>query len=88
MVGVAARVAAAARIAAAGRVAKSGEQLSAVQPLRGVATASVVSGSGKSSVGGAILRSTTAERGGDGERGEQRVTRGDGSTLERTTLGR
>src|SRR5882724_956765 len=115
MVGVAARVAAVARIAAAGRVAKSGEQLSAVQPLRGGAMASVVSGSGKSSeeqlsavqplrgvvaasvvsssgksseVGGATLCSTTAERGGDRERGERRVKRGDGNTLERTTLGR
>jgi len=46
-VAVAARVAAAAWIAAVGRVAKSGEQLSAVQPLRGVVMASVVSSSGK-----------------------------------------
>ena len=51
------------RTAAAGSIAKSEEQLSAVQPRRGVVTASVVSGSGKSSeVGGATLCSTTAER--------------------------
>jgi len=46
-VAAAVRVVPAARIAAAGRVAKSGEQLSAVQLLRGVVTASLVSGSGK-----------------------------------------
>ena len=51
------------RTAAAGSIAKSEEQLSAVQPRRGVVTASMVSGSGKSSeVGGATLCSTTAER--------------------------
>ena len=84
-----ARVAAAARIAAAGRVAKLGEQLSTVQPLRGVVVESEDSDSGKSSeVGGATLCSTTTERGGDGERGEWQVTRGDGSTLECTMLGR
>ena len=42
-VAAAVRVAAAARIAAVGRVAKSGEQFSAVQLLRGVVMASVVS---------------------------------------------
>ena len=51
------------RTAAAGSVAKSEEQLSTVQPWRGVVTASVVSGSRKSSeVGGATLCSTTTER--------------------------
>ena len=43
----AARVAAVARIEAVGKVVKLGEQLSAVQPLRGVVTVSMVSSSGK-----------------------------------------
>ena len=47
---------------------KSGEQLSAVQPLREVVTARVVSGSG---IRGATLSSTTTERGCDGECGER-----------------
>ena len=41
------RVAGAARVVAVGIVANLGEQLSAVQPLRGVVMVSVVSGSGK-----------------------------------------
>ena len=61
------RVVATARVAAAGRVAKSGEQLSTVQPLRGVVMVRVVSGSG---VGGATLSSTTTDRGCDGKCGE------------------
>ena len=60
-----------ARVVAVGKVVKSGEQLSAVQLLRGVVMASVVSGSRKSSeVRGETLSSTTAERGCDGEHGE------------------
>jgi len=65
--GIDMRVVAAVRVAAAGRVAKSGEQLSTVQPLRGVVMARVVS---SSSIGGDTLSSTTAERGCDGEHGE------------------
>jgi len=52
-------------------VAKSGEHPSAVQLLRGVVMASMVSSSRKSSeVGGATLTSTTTERGCDGQNGE------------------
>ena len=72
--GINVRVVAAARVAAVGKVAKSGEQLSAVQLLRGVVMARVVSGSG---VRGATISSTTAERGCDGKHGERRVMRGD-----------
>ena len=66
--GIDMRVVVVARVAAVGKGARSGEQISAVQPLRGVVMARVVSGS---SVGGATLSSTTTERGCDSEHGEQ-----------------